>query len=242
MSMKYLGESFDIHTSSRELIFPHHENELAIAKAVTGKPLSRYWIDCEGVMVGDKKMDEKGTKLTLQDLLDTGYSGREIRYWLLSAHYRKPITFSKIRLLYSKKSLNRLDACIQGLLNVKKGSPFPELDHLLYDIKQNFINAMDDDLNISAAMASVFKSVKKINILIAERRLDPDDASKIIEAFRNIDSVLNIFDLGNKSYDPEIQQLLREREKARQEKNWTLADKLRDDLKARGIRLQDKKI
>ncbi len=102
MSMKYLGESFDIHTSGRELVFPHHENEIAIAKAVTGKPLARYWMHCERVLVDGKKVSGKEARLTLADLGDMDYSGRQIRCWELSSHYRKPVAFSNERLEYAR--------------------------------------------------------------------------------------------------------------------------------------------
>jgi len=163
MAMKYLGETYDIHTSGRELVFPHHENEIAIASAITGKPLAKYWIHCDRVLVEGKKVDEKGAGLTLSDLSDMGYSGREARYWLISSHYRKPVIFSIDRLEEGRNSLKRLSACIRSLLHVKKGEPYPELDQLIYDIKNGFINAMDDDLNISEAMASTFKAVRRVN-------------------------------------------------------------------------------
>jgi cysteinyl-tRNA synthetase len=243
MSMKYLGESYDIHTSSRELVFPHHENEIAIAGAVTGKPLAGYWVHCDRVLVHGKKVDEHGTGLTLSDLTKLGYSGREIRYWLLAGHYSKPITFSKDRLEDAKRSLKRLDICIHSLVNIKTdAAPYPELNQLLYDLKHGFISAMDDDLNISAALASIFKIVKQVNILILENRIDPDGAVQIIEEFQNIDSVLNFFDFEDKLYDPEVQRLIKARDKARLEKNWDLADKIRDQLKARGVTIKDKKL
>jgi cysteinyl-tRNA synthetase len=241
MAMKYLGESYDIHTSSRELVFPHHENEIAIAGAVTGKPLARYWVHCDRVLVNGKKVDEQGARPTLSDLTDMGYSGRDVRYWLLSVHYRKPVVFSKERLEDTKRSLKRIDACIYALAHAKSdASPYPELDQLLYDLKHGFISAMDDDLNISAAMASTFKIVKKVNILTLENKIDPDGALKIVDAFRNIDSVLKIFDFQDESHDPEIERLIQERDKARLEKNWNLADKIRDQLKTGGVTIKDK--
>ena len=243
MAMKYLGETYDIHTSSRELVFPHHENEIAIAGAVTGKPLAKYWVHCDRVLLDGKKVDEQGAGHTLTDLTDMRYSGREIRYWLLYGHYRKPITFSKDRLKEAKRSLKRLDSCIHSLIHIKPGvSPYPELDQLLYDLKHGFISAMDDDLNMSAAMASIFNNVRRINKLTLENRLDPEGASKIIDAFRGIDSVLKIFDFKDDIHNPEVQHLIEQRDQARREKNWDLADKIRDQLTARGITIKDQKI
>ncbi|MBW1846448.1 MAG: cysteine--tRNA ligase [Deltaproteobacteria bacterium] len=242
MAMKYLGETYDIHTSGRELVFPHHENEIAIASAITGKPLAKYWIHCDRVLVEGKKVDEKGAGLTLSDLSDMGYSGREARYWLISSHYRKPVIFSIDRLEEGRNSLKRLSACIRSLLHVKKGEPYPELDQLIYDIKNGFINAMDDDLNISEAMASTFKAVRRVNALIQKKDIDPDGAVKILDAFRSIDTVLNIFDFEDESYDPEIKEMIHERERARTEKKWDLADKIRDQLLSKGIALQDDRV
>ena len=244
MAMKYLGETYDIHTSSRKLIFPHHENEVAIAGAMTGKPLARYWIHCDRVLVDGKKTDEQGEELTtLSDLADMGYSGRQIRYWLVSVHYRKPVVFSQKRIEDAKRSLKRLDACVYSLLHVKSdASSYPELDQVLYDVKHGFISAMDDDLNISAAMASIFKIVKKVNILTLQNRIDAEGALKILEAFRNIDSVLKIFDFQDEIHDHEVERLIRQRHNARLEKNWDLADKIRDQLNVMGITIKDEKM
>ena len=239
MSMKYFGECFDIHTSSRELIFPHHENENAISAALTGKPLAKFWVHCDRVLVNGKKLNEKSAGLEITDLTNMGYSGRAIRFLLLSSHYRKPISFSTERLDNAKRSLERLDRCVSNLCYVKQGGPYAELEQLLYDLKSGFNSAMDDDLNISAALATIFTIVKKINTLILNKQLHPKDATKIIDGFRSIDEVLHLFNFFEDTSDPEIQQLLSKRDKARSEKNWDLADKIRDELKLRGILVQD---
>jgi len=243
MAMKYLGESYDIHTASRELVFPHNDNEMAIARAVTGKPLAKYWLHCDRVLVAGKKVDEQEGGPTLDDLMGSDYSGRVIRYWLLSVHYRKPVTFIKERLEEAKRSLKRFDTCIHTLQNVRPdAAAYPELDQLLYDLKHGFVTAMDDDLNISAAMASIFKIVKRLNVLTLENKIDPDGASKVVEAFGNIDSVLNIFSYEDELSDPQIQRLIKERDKARSEKNWELADKIRDQLRSLGVTVKDQKL
>ena len=242
MSMKYLGESYDIHTASRELVFPHHENEIAIAGAITGKPLARYWIHCDRVLVDGKKVDEKGDRLSIQDLLDMGYAGREIRYWLLSSHYRKPIQFAETKLENARRSLKRMDACISMLLNLHDGRPYADLKQLLYDLKNGFVNAMDDDLNISAAMATVFGNIKKINKLVMDSQIDAEDASKIIEAFKQINTVLNVFDFIESDADADIESLMRERETARANRDWQTADNIRKLLASRGMVVRDRKV
>ena len=241
ISMKYLGETFDIHTSSRELVFPHHENEIAISKALTGKPLAKFWMHCERVLVDGKKVDETKDRLSISDLVNMGYTGREIRYWLISNHYRKPVIFSAERLEDARHSLRRLDTSVRSLSDVREGEPYPELDQLLYDIKSGFTGAMDDDLNISAALSSIFGIVRQVNVLVLNKRIDADGASKIIEAFRYIDSVLNIFDFSGRTFDPEVGRLLKEREKARREKGWALADSLREKLESMGVKVRDHK-
>ncbi len=242
ISMKHLGETFDIHTAGREHLFPHHENVIAISGAATGKLLARCWIHCERVLVDGKKVAADGTGLTLEGLKARGCTGREIRYWLLSTHYHKPVTFSDERLASAKRSLNRLDACIRSLLAVDaSGSPYPEMDQLVYDIRQGFTQAMDDDLNISLALASIFRIVKQLNRLVTEKRIDRAGAGRVLEVLGKIDRVLNIFDFGGAQADPGTRDLIRLREKARAEKNWALADRYREELRARGVDPRDRR-
>ncbi len=240
MSMKYLGETFDLHTSGRELIFPHHENEIAIAGAVTGKPLARYWMHCDTVSVDGKAVDTKGTGLTLPDLLEQGYTGRQVRCWMLTTHYRKPVTFSAQKLVQAQKALDRVDKTIQGLLQASENvEAHPDLDQLLYDIKNGFIGAMDDDLNISRAMAVVFKYVKTINALLQKRRLSAQCADRILDIFLQIDSVLGLFDFSNAAKGEQVRQLIRQRDRARNAKDWEKADRLREQLEALGVVVMD---
>jgi len=241
MSMKYLGETYDIHTASRELVFPHHENKLAIAMSLTGKSLAKYWLHCDRVLVQGKKVDEKGVAPAVSDLVQIGYTGREIRYWLLSTHYHKPVAYAAERLDEARSALKRLDTCVDTLLRLTDGVPYHELDQLVYDIKQGFINAMDDDLNISAGMASIFKNIKRINLLLLEQNIDPQGASKIVDTLRGIDTVLGIFEFSAALSDPEIQKLIQKRERARAAKNWDLADKIRDQLQSSGVCVRDQK-
>jgi cysteinyl-tRNA synthetase len=242
MSMKYLGDNYDIYASSRELLFPHHENVNAIAAALTGKPLARFWIHCDRVLINGKKVDETDSGHTLDDLLGMGYSGRLIRYWLLTTHYRKPITFSKDRLIDARHSLKRLDQCIHTLKHIRDGRSYPDLNQLIYDIKQGFIQAMDDDLNISAAMAALYGSVKKINILTWGKKINADGASKVLDVFRSIDTVLKLLDFDDDVINPTIQKLIKTRDQARSEQNWELADRIRNQLRASGIIVQDDKL
>ena len=244
MSMKYLGETFDIHTSSRDLLFPHHENEMAIARTLTGKPLANYWMHCERVEPADKgDGEEKSALPTVAELLEKGFSGREIRFWLLSGHYRKPLSFDMNRLLQSKHTLDRLDSCVQALLNAGEGKDYPEIDQLIYDIKQGVIHAMDDDLNFPHALAAIFKAVRQINRLLDEARLSASNARKLIETFQQIDQVLRIFEFTpSPALDPQVQEMIEERKAARGRGDFETADRIRDALLEKGISVHDSKI
>ena len=242
MSMTHLGESYDIHTAGRELMFPHHENEIAIAGSLTGKPLARYWVHCDRVLVDNKKMEDKGGDMAIDHLMQAGYSGREIRYWLVTAHYRKPVHYSLSRLENARRALKRIDACVNRLRGVSDGEPAAEMDQLVYDIKQGFVGAMDDDLNTSAALASIFRQIKKTNRMIAQGQMDASGATRVLETFKNIDTVLNIFELGETSRDEAVSKLIEKRDKARRAGDWQQADDIRRELNRRGIVVQDGKI
>jgi cysteinyl-tRNA synthetase len=241
MSMRYLGDYYDIHCAGRELVFPHHENEIAIAGALSGKTLAKYWIHCDRVLVDGKKVDDKGDGLTVQALLNMGFTGREIRYWLLAVNYRKPVIFSTDRLGRVRKTLERLDACVRGLKDVQGGQPYADLDQLCYDIKSGFTTAMDDDLNISAALASLFTMIKRINTIVVKGEIDAGGAEKVLETLSRLNTVVNIFNFEEQLHDSAVQKLMDERERARREKNWALADRLRDELTAMGVVVRDEK-
>ncbi len=243
ISMKHLGPSFDIHTSGRELMFPHHENEIAIAAALNGKPLARFWIHCDRVLIHGKKVDEKKTRITLADIADMGYSARVVRFWLLSGHYRKPLTFSRGRLDEAQRALNRLDTFMDNLEHAARGSgsPCPEIDQIVYDIRNGFITAMDDDLNISAGLSRLFTVIRRVNTLIRQNALDPEGTSKILSVLYPMDQVLHILRTDVPVLSPDDLKRIETRRRARAEKNWELADRIRDELAGRGIILHDEK-
>ena len=242
LAMKYLGETCDIHIAGRELLFPLHENEIAIAGALNKKPLARFWLHCDRVLVDGKKVNEKDGGLAVRDLLAQGWSGREVRFWLLSTHYSKPVIYSQERLQYARRALQRLDGCVASLQRLDRGEPFKELDQLLYDLKNGFNSAIEDDANISAALAAIFSVVKQLNRLVARHALAPAQVSPIVSAFKGIDAVLGIFSFEMSSEDPRIQQLLSQRVEARKMHNWKLADKLRQELAALGVTVRDEKL
>ncbi|THB79532.1 MAG: cysteine--tRNA ligase [Desulfobulbaceae bacterium] len=240
MSTGYLGETLDIHTSSRDLMFPHHENEIAIAEAVTGKPLAKYWMHSELLLVDGKKMSsENNNVVTLKDLLAMGFTGREIRFLLLTVHYRKPINFSLKRLASIRTALKRLDEFTIKLLCLPPGRPHPEVTAYVSAMEEQFFTAMDDDLNVSLAMAAIYNFIKKTNPILQVNHLDRDQKNYIIEKLNTINQVLKIFKLQGCPLEPEVDALIQLREKARVEKDWETADKARNDLAQRGIAVID---
>jgi len=239
ISTKYLGKNFDFHISSRELIFPHCENLIAMCGALSENAPAKYWLHCEHVVANSKIVDEKGdNRIILKDLLDKGYTGREIRYWLLSRHYKKPAEFSSLNLENAKKALKRIDNCVELLSNVRSGEAQPEFDQILYDIKQGFKKNLDDDLKISGAMSEIFKGIKLINQLVIDNKVSPKCAGKALKTFHQFNTVLNIFVFPEQN-NSEIQKLKQDRQDARNKGNWELADKLRNELIKKGVSVRD---
>ncbi|MCF6249444.1 MAG: cysteine--tRNA ligase, partial [Desulfobacula sp.] len=243
MAMKYLGENFDIQTGSRELVFPHHENEVAIARAAKGAGLARHWLHCNPVQLDGSFGEDKIERINLDFLLNQGWAPETIRFCLISNHYRKTLTLSDQVLTQAQYTLGKINRCFLTLGTIKDGEPYGDIDQLLYDIRQGFVAAMQDDLKISGVVSSLLANIKVINRLMNRNRIDPDSAIKILNSFKEIDSVLKIFKFIEKSqYSGMIQTLIKERENAREQKDWKKADKLRDKLVSMGITVNDKKV
>ena len=240
MSTRYLGETLDIHTAGQDLMFPHHENEIAIAEALTGKPLANYWLHSGLLLKDGKKMSaETGNIVTLQELLDRGYSGREVRFMLLSVHYRKPLQFTFKRLDSVRVALKRLDEFTRKLLCLRPGLPHPEIATHISTLEKRFIAAMDDDLNISRTIGALFDFVKTANPILQSGNLDLEQKNDILEILGRINSVLAILQLKQCPLAPEIDALIQQREEARKEKNWMAADKAREELLRMGVTIHD---
>ncbi len=240
MATRHLGATLDIHTSSRDLMFPHHENEIAIAEALTGKPLAKYWLHSELLLVDGKKMsEENGNVVTLKDVIIRGYTARDVRFMLLSVHYRKPINFSFKRLENIRTALRRLDEYTCKLLCLPPGKPHPEVTAFVSAMEEQFFEAMDDDLNVSKAMGAIYKFIKKTNPILQVNNLDRDQKNYILESLEKMDQVLQIFRLKGCPLAPEVNDLIQLREKARVEKDWKAADAARDELQTRGITVID---
>ncbi|MEA1992730.1 MAG: cysteine--tRNA ligase [Thermodesulfobacteriota bacterium] len=246
MSMHYLGDFFDIHTSGCDLIFPHHENEIAIAMALTSKPLARTWIHSELILVDGKKMSRSaGNVVTLRDLNKNGFTGRHVRFFLFRTHYRKPIHFSYDHLKESAKALKRLDYFVSEIqaLTIGKdpGEPCPAIKKALEAMKNDFTQAINDDLNTSKALGAIFRLVRHVNSLISAQKLSPMDANNVMDALQDADKVLGCLDISIP--DPElsrkIRDLVSQREEARTLRDWDRADDIRQRLLDLGVEVMD---
>ncbi|HII30289.1 TPA: cysteine--tRNA ligase [Candidatus Woesearchaeota archaeon] len=249
MSMKYLGEHFDIHTGGVDNMFPHHENEIAQSEAATGKTFVNYWLHCAHLIVDGKKMSKSlGNFYTLRDVFSRGYKARAVRYLLLSTHYRQQLNFTFEGVDAADTALEKIISFKRRLEEIKeKGADVDKkTDKKTADIikkaKHDFEAAMDDDLNISVALSAVFDMMKDANTLIMEASLGSADAEAFIEAVKKFDEVIGVLAYDKKEeLDEELQALIKKREEARKNKNWKEADRIRTLLKEKGILLDDTK-
>ena len=240
ISMKYLGDTFDIHCSGSDLVFPHCENVMAIGKAATGKRLANYWLNSELVMMDGKKMSRSlNNFFTIGDLEGRGFRGKEIRYFLLSSHYRKPLKFSFGALDTARNTVRKLDEFVQRLIHFTPGPGDPDTDQYVYDVKTGFVEGMDDDLNISAVFALLFGFVKKVNGPLSRHQLNSAERDKILEVLKGIDTVLGIMSFEEEGLGTEASTLIRQREEMRQKGQWKEADEIRRKLSEMGIVLKD---
>jgi len=241
ISMKYLGETSDINFGSADTVFPHNENVIAISSAINGRPSANYWLHSE--MVKEKKSLQTpiSKKVTLRDLLDKGFSGGDIRYWLISMHYRKVIELSPSKISIASNTVSRLNKFIHKLHTCSKGPVLPEIDQIIYDLGRKFTSEMDNDLNIAPALAALFEFVHKINSIIDSNGLDESDRKKIEKILSGINSVLMIMDFSEEKPTEQIEKLLRERDVARGNKDWQEADILRERLSHLGVEVLDTK-
>jgi len=240
ISMKYLGEVFDIHAGGADILFPHCENVLAIGKALTGKVMARYWINTDLVMVDGKKMSRSlDNALTIDDLEQKGYQGREIRFFLQSAHYRKPLNFSPGAMETAKNTVRKLNHFVQRLIRLQSGGGFGDTEQLIYDVRQGFNGAMDDDLNISGALTSLFAFVNKINALLDQGQLSVKDRDRVLDVMKGMDSVLGILNFDRQTIGEDVQRLIAERDAHRKARCWAEADAARRQLAEMGIEISD---
>ena len=244
MSMKYLGETFDIHAGGIDLVFPHHENEIAQSEGATGKEFVRYWIHFEHLKVDGETMSKsKGNYFTFRDVAARGYSGSAVRYFLLSVPYNKQINFTFDALAGAAKTL-------AGLRDFKarlgEAKTTPGMNEALHEATtaaaREFEEGMDDDLNTSVALAVIHNLTRVVNTALARKKLQEENKLELVELLKRFDTVLNIFgDEQREMLDSEIQNLIDERQEARRRRDFARGDEIRDELAGRGIILEDTK-
>lgn len=241
MSMEYFGPQMDIHTGGIDLLFPHHENEIAQSEAATGEPFVRYWLHGEHLLVDGQKMSKSlGNFYTLRDLVEKGYEPMAIRHQLLAAHYRHQLNFTLEGIEQSAQALTRLWDFQDRLQELKPAEAHnDEVSAAVEKARQDFEAALDDDLNIPGAQGTIFEVMRTANPALVEGKLDAANVQEIIDFLNVADSVLGYISHEKSQVDAEIEALIEERREARKTKNFARSDEIRDQLAAQGIVLED---
>jgi cysteinyl-tRNA synthetase len=240
MSMAHLGPSFDIHTGGIDLVFPHHEDEIAQSEAATGQPFVGTWLHCAHLRMGGSKMAKStGNIARVGDLLEAGVSARALRYALIAVHYRAPLNHSDVSLEAAGAALDRIDAFLAALETYREDrADDPAIPSVLDGARAAFADALDDDLNISAALAVVFDLIRDGNRRLEDRSLSTADAERMVAWLRDVDTVLGVLP-DTETLDPNLQDLLDLRAAARAARDWAESDRLRDVLSDAGIAVED---
>ncbi|MDD2459971.1 MAG: cysteine--tRNA ligase [Kiritimatiellia bacterium] len=247
MAMRYLGETFDLHTGGIDNLFPHHENEIAQAEGATGKPFVTYWMHCAHLRVNGEKMSKSlGNFFTLRDLVDKGWSGREIRTVLINGHYRQALNFTFDALDAARAALARVDECVDALGERAAGAaPAEGVPVWAAEARDAFAAAVHDDLNMPEAFAALFALVRGSNSALHAGALAASDAAALLALVDRMDSVLGVIRFGRAdraaAVPAEITALAEARAAARAAKDWAGADRLRDELAAKGWEVRDSK-
>jgi len=239
---KYFGPQYDIHGGAIELSFPHHEAEIAQMEAISGKkPLVKYWLHTGLLTINGQKMSKSLKNfITIREFLNS-YSARILRLFVLSSHYRSPIDYNQEKIEQIKNQLERLDEFLDKLKKInQKIKKYYVNKNFLEKIKKKIEMALEDDFNTPKALGVLFEFIKKINILFDKNQIDKNQAKKILSFLKEIDRFFNFIFIKAEGKIPlEIIELVKEREKARQEKNWKLADEIREKVQKLGYQIQD---
>jgi cysteinyl-tRNA synthetase len=241
MSMAHLGPSFDIHTGGVDLIFPHHEDEIAQSEAATGQLFVATWLHCAHLQMGGSKMAKSaGNIARVGELLALGISPRALRYALISVHYRAPLSYSEESLGAAAAAVERLDAAVAALEAYREERPDdPTLSAALDGARAAFGAALDDDLNVSAGLGAVFDLIRELNRRIERRSLSTADSGRVLATLRDLDRVLGVLPDEVAELEPEVAAILAAREAARVARDWAASDRLRDELAGHGVAVED---
>jgi len=249
MSSEYLGDTFDIHTGGEDLVFPHHTNEIAQAEAVTKKPFVNYWLHNAHLIVNGKKMSKSlGNFYTLRDLTTKGYDPFAIRYALLETHYRQQLNFTFEGIEGAQQAIDKIKNTLLRLKEIQEKEveedPSEDIKTSIDGTEQKFTEALDDDLNISKALAALFEFIRTINAKLKEGALSATDATNAIKTIEHLNSVIGVVPQDWNTTDDipdDIKEMAETRYQAKQKKDFTTADRLRDEITKRGFVIEDQK-
>jgi cysteinyl-tRNA synthetase len=243
MSMKYLGETFDLHCGAVDLVFPHHENEIAQSEAATERPFVRYWMHGEHLIIeGERMSKSKGNFYTLRDLIDKGINPRGVRYALQSVPYRRQLNFTFDAMKQADSSLRRLeDFKLRLITEHLKQSSNEKVQRASAAALQDFERAMDDDLNTAEALAAVFNWVRDLNTAVSEDALSEEDRQVALQTLGHFNQVLELWRPEESAVDETIRNLIDRRTQARKSRNFALADQIRDEIYQLGYTIEDTK-
>jgi len=242
MSSKYLGEQFDVHAGAIDLIFPHHENEIAQSEAASGKkPFVKYWLHSGFLNVEGQKMSKSlGNYITIPEMLEK-YKPEEFRFFVAQLHYKSRIDFSEKEMQKVKKTLEKLNLFIERLQELREGKENPKVKELIEVERKKFVAEMDNDFMLPNVWANLQNFITEINKLIDAGSFGKKNAVQVLGFLRELNEIFQVFSFerAEAKLSAEEKKLIEEREQARKEKNWKKADELRDKLKAKGILLDD---
>ena len=246
MSRKYLGDTLDIHTGGVDLIFPHHENEIAQSEASTGKKFVRFWVHCEHLLVNGRKMSKSlGNFYTLRDVLERGYNPSAVRYLLMSTHYRSQLNFTFDSLKAAEETVSKLNDFVSRMndlaekLKTQKIKSNRKIPQIVKAAKQKFIKYMDDDLDVAKALPLIFGMINKVNKEVDAKKADAKSLRLVINFILEVNKIFDIIKTSEEKLSKEEEALIERREQLRKEKRFKEADEIRAELKKRGILLED---